>query len=86
MGGKFKARVLTIVVQGAKLTGNEFLRRARRYARRSGLSYRFDPRHGKGSHGMLYLGDHCTTVKRGELAAGTLRNMLKQLDIQKEEF
>ena len=35
---------------------------------------------------MLYVGDRRTTVKRGALAAGTLRNMLKQLDIQKEEF
>ena len=27
-----------------------------------------------------------STVKQGELAAGTFRNMLKQLDIPKEDF
>jgi mRNA interferase HicA len=68
------------------MTGKEFIKRAKRHARRIGKTYRFDPRHGKGSHGMLYVGDRRTTVKQGELAAGTFRNMLQQLDIAKEEF
>lgn len=68
------------------MTGKEFIKRARRYARRTGKIYRFNPRFGKGSHGMLYIGDQRTTVKHGELAAGTFRNMLKQLDIAKEDF
>ena len=50
------------------------------------MAYRFDTRHGKGSHGMLYVGDRRTTVKQGELATGTFRNMLQQLDIAKEDF
>lgn len=78
--------LLTIVHKGANLTGAEFLRRARRYAKRHGKAYHYDPRQGKGSHGILYVGDHRTTVKRGELATGTFRNMLKQLDIPKEDF
>ncbi len=68
------------------MTGKEFIKRAKRYARRTGKKFRFDPRHGKGSHGMLYIGDRRTTVKQGELAAGTFRNMLQQPDIAKEEF
>lgn len=68
------------------MTGKEFIKRAKRHARQTGKKFRFAPRHGKGSHGMLYVGDRRTTVKQGELAAGTFRNMLQQLDIAKEEF
>ena len=66
--------------------GKGIHKRAKRHAWRTRKTYRFDPRHGKGSHGMLYVGDRRTTVKQGEFAAGTFRNMLQQLDIAKEEF
>jgi len=52
----------------------------------SSKPYRYNPRSGKGSHGILYVGDQRTTVKYGELATGTFHTMLKQLDIAKEEF
>ena len=68
------------------MTGKEFIKRARRYAKLTRKTYRFNPRLGKGSHGMLYIGARRTTVKQGELATGTFRNMLKQLDIAKEDF
>ena len=68
------------------MTGKEFIKRAKRYTRQTGKAYRFDTRQGKGSHGMLYVGDRRTTVKQGELAEGTFRNMLQQLDIAKEDF
>ena len=71
---------------GILMTGMEFVKRAKRHAKRAGKECRFDPRPGKGSHGMLYVGDRRTTVKRGELAASTFRNMLKQLNIPKEDF
>jgi len=35
---------------------------------------------------LLYLGGRRTVVKRGELKRGTLRAMLKQLDIREEDF
>ncbi len=35
---------------------------------------------------MLYIGNRRTTVQQGELKPGTFRNMLKQLDVQKENF
>ena len=68
------------------MNGVEFVRRARRYANRTGKTCRFDPRRGKGSHGTLYVGARRTTVKRGELTPSTFRNMLRQLDIAKEDF
>jgi predicted RNA binding protein YcfA (HicA-like mRNA interferase family) len=50
------------------------------------LNVRFDPSRGKGSHGLLYVGKRRTVVKRGELKRGTVRGMLKQLDIREEDF
>lgn len=68
------------------MNGTDFIGRARRHARGAGKTFRFDPRHGKGSHGVLYVGERRTTVKRGELKPGAFRGMLKQLDIPKEDF
>ena len=68
------------------MDGREFARRARNYARKAGLEFRFDPAHGKGSHGRLYIGSRFTTVQRGELSRGMLAAMLRQLDIDRKEF
>ena len=69
-----------------EVNGAEFVRRARRYARKARLELRFDPGRGKGSHGLLYVGNRRTVVKRGELKPGALRGMLKQLGIREEDF
>ncbi len=68
------------------MTSREFIGRARRYARRTGKSFRFDPSHGKGSHGRVYVGARFATIKRGELSKGLLAAMLRQLDIDQGEF
>ena len=68
------------------MNGAEFVRRAKRYARKSGLSCHFNPSLGKGSHGRLHLGGRITTVPRKELGKGLLAAMLKDLEIDKEEF
>ena len=68
------------------MKGSEFIRRTRRYARKNGLSFHFDPSHGKGSHGTVYIGDRDTTVQHGEIRKGTLANMLKDLNIDRREF
>ena len=68
------------------MNGTEFIRRVRRYAKKNDLILHFDSKRGKGSHGTLHLSGRFTVVQRGELKPGTLRNMLKQLDIPKEEF
>ena len=64
----------------------EFIWRVKRYARKTGQRCRYDPRHGKGSHGRLHLGNRFTTVPRKEIGKGLLAAMLKDLDIDKEEF
>ena len=67
------------------MTSREFIRRAREYARKTGQSFRFDPTHGKGSHGrvsMLARGSpRCDEAKKGVLAA-----MLRQSNIDRREF
>ncbi len=68
------------------MTSREFIRRARDYARKTGHAFRFDPTHGKGSHGRLYVGSRFTTVRRGELKKGILAAMLRQLNIDSREF
>ena len=68
------------------MDGREFVRRARRYARKKGLDFQHNPGRGKGSHGELYLGGRRTIVKAGTLSKGLLTAMLKQLEINREEF
>jgi hypothetical protein len=46
----------------------------------------FDPAHGKGSHGRLYIGVRFATVKQGELSKGLVAAMLRQLNIDREDF
>lgn len=68
------------------MNGREFARRARRYARRNGLEWRFDPARGKGSHGTFYLGDRQTIVQHGEIPRDMLFSMFRQLGITPREF
>ena len=64
------------------MSGTEFVRRAKRYARKFGLTFRFDPSVGKGSHGRLHIGGRFTTVPRKRL----LTAMLKDLGMDREAF
>ena len=68
------------------MTSREFIRRARDYARKTGQSFRFDPTHGKGSHGRVFVGTRFATVQQGELQKGVLSAMLRQLNIDRREF
>ena len=68
------------------MNDREFLRRARRYARRHRLAFEFDPTQGKGSHGMAYLGGRRTVVPNGEIKPPTLMRMLRDLGIDRREF
>ncbi len=70
-------------VAGSYMTGNEFLDRVKRYARRHDVAILFDPGHGKGSHGRLYLGSRETVVKdrRKEIGIGLLSKMCSDLGI-----
>lgn len=64
------------------------IRRLRRLARTRGLTVRFEPGRGKGSHGRLYLGNAFTTLKdrRKELGPGLLRAMLRQLGVNPSDL
>lgn len=68
------------------MNGREFLRRAKRYARRNRLEFSFNPTEGKGSHGMVYIGEFRTIVQRGEIKPGTLSTMLRRLNVNRQEF
>ena len=68
------------------MDSGEFIRRARKYARRTGQDFHFDPARGKGSHGRVYVGTRFTTLQRGELMRGVLATMLRQLNINRREF
>ncbi len=78
--------VRTFVYYNGPVNGREFVRRARRYARKNGLEFSFDPTQGKGSHGEVRIGELWTTVQHGEIPRGTLFNMLKDLNISRREF
>lgn len=58
----------------------------RRYARRHGLDFESSPGRGKGSHGAVRVGPHRTTVPHGEIPAGTLASMLRDLHIDRREL
>ena len=64
----------------------EFIRRARRYARRHRLYFAFNPVEGKGGHGKMYLGDRVTTVPHGEIGVGLLASIMRDLNINRGEF
>ena len=70
------------------MTGDEFIRQVRRLGRKRGVSVRFEPRTGEGSHGRLYFGNRFTTVKdrRKEIGQGLLNAMLQQLGLSSAEI
>ncbi len=68
------------------MNGDQFIRRTRKWAKAHELDERVDPSRGKGGHVTQWIGDRFTVVKTGEIGAGLLAAMLKQLGIPKDEF
>ena len=70
------------------MTGAELLRKLRRMAKKRGLRFEYEARHGNGSHGQLLLGDRLTTVKdlKKEIGLGLLHDMLRQLGLSKDDL
>lgn len=66
----------------------EFLRTIKAIGRQRGVNVRFDPRHGKGSHGRLHYGENFTTLKdlSKEIGPGLLSQMLTDLGLNKEDL
>lgn len=70
------------------MTGSEFIRKVKRYGAETGLAVVFDQKHGKGSHGRLFVGDAFTTLKdqKKEIGAGLLRSMCRDLGIDPKDL
>jgi hypothetical protein len=70
------------------MTGNEFLRRLKRLARRRGVEIEIDETRGKGSHAKIWFGDRATTLKdrRAEIGKGLLADICRQLGIRLEDL
>jgi mRNA interferase HicA len=70
------------------MRGNEFIRRLQKYAKKQRLAFVWRPDRGKGSHGLLILGDRRTVVRnpKDELKTGTYHAMLKQLGITETDL
>lgn len=70
------------------MTGNEFLRRLRRLARRQGLALLYESRQGKGGHGRVYLGERFTTIPAltHEIPPGLLTKMLRDLGLTRRDL
>jgi mRNA interferase HicA len=70
------------------MRGNEFIRRVQKYAKHSGIAFTWRADRGKGSHGLLTLGDLRTVVRnpKDELKTGTYHGMLKQLGLTEHDL
>jgi hypothetical protein len=62
---------------------DSFLRDLRRYCRRNGLIFEWDPRRGKGGHGIVSVEGRFTTVQT-DLTPGRIEAILKQLGLPKD--
>lgn len=70
------------------MTGNEFVKRVKKLGKTRGVQVRIKKSRGKGSHITLTFGDCHTIVQdsKRELPVGTYRAMLRQLNINPEDF
>lgn len=68
------------------MNDREFVRRVRRYARKTGQEFLLNPRLGKGSHMGIYVGTRVTILPHGEIRPGTFFAMLRDLGIDWKEF
>jgi mRNA interferase HicA len=70
------------------MRGNEFIRRVQKYAKTAGLVCEWRADRGKGSHGVLTLGDRRTVVRnpKDELKTGTYYAMLKQIGLTEQDL
>ncbi|MFM9971692.1 MAG: type II toxin-antitoxin system HicA family toxin [Burkholderiales bacterium] len=64
------------------------IRKVEKYAKSKGIACEWRPDRGKGSHGVLTLGDSRTVVRnpKDELKTGTYHAMLKQLGVTKKDI
>jgi mRNA interferase HicA len=70
------------------MTGNAFIRKAKKLGRERGVAVQFVARRGKGSPGTLFYGSRFTIVRnpKDELKTGTFHAMLAQLGLSSEDL
>jgi mRNA interferase HicA len=70
------------------MKGNEFIKLIQRLAKARGLACAWRADMGKGSHGVLTLGNSRTVVRnpKDELKTGTYHAMLKQLGLTEKDM
>ena len=70
------------------MRGNEFIRKILKYAKAAGIACEWRADRGKGSHGVLTLGDRRTVVRnpKDELKTGAYHGMLKQLGLTERDI
>lgn len=70
------------------MTGNEFIKKLKKLAKRKNIHFELRKELGKGSHSTVYFGDKHTVVRnlKDELKSGTLSAMLRQLDITLDDL
>lgn len=70
------------------MSGNEFLRKLRKYAKANGLLVVVDQKRGKGSHVTVYVNGRFTMLKdrTKDVNFGLLSTMLRQLNIDPNDF
>ena len=74
--------------ENVRMKGSEFIRKIKKLAKKRGIEAYVDKKRGKGSHVTLYFGDRLTIVRNpsDELKTGTLKAMLKQLDLKENDI
>ncbi len=70
------------------MRGNEFIRKIQKHAKAASIACEWRPDRGKGSHGLLILGERRTVVRnpKDELKTGTYHAMLKQLGLTERDI
>ena len=69
------------------MTGDEFIRKLRQWARKNSRSVEVYPHRGKGSHGQVRVTPGgLTTVKKGEISRPLKAKMMRDLDVPVDAF
>ena len=70
------------------MKGSEFLRKIKKLGKEKGIKVELIQRRGKGSHSTLVYGQRFTIIRnlKDELKTGTYNAMLKQLNINEDEW
>ena len=70
------------------MKGSEFVRKLKKLGHTKNIDVRIIQRRGKGSHSTLFYGNKFTIIctLKNELKSGTLKEMLKQLNIDEKDW